>query len=164
MVWVLRLLLAVAVLAYAAWLAQPLTAPFLGGQPVADSLAQARTVAEGSGSPQAGLWLGAIALYIIGAVLIAIGHTQAAGAYFMGFVSETLLRLTLDQVGPGGAADIATRAAEAVAPVGMVVDPAPIMLAGLVIVGLLVLATGLWGRRHRGPRTFPGPDGYPLEA
>lgn len=148
--WVLRLILVLVVTAYAGWLAWPLVSPFLEGAPPEAAGLRAVAVAQGSGLPQAGLWIGAILLYLVSAGLLAARNALAALAYLLGFLVEILLRLAIDQQGQGGAADVAARSTEVIAPIGIMVDANPVMLGVLAILGLLVLSVGPWGRRQRG--------------
>lgn len=160
---IVRLVLVLAVLAYAGWLAWPFVSPFLEGAPLDAALARAGAMVEGGGGvPQAALWVGAVLLYLIAALMLGAGNPRAAVAYFLGFLADAVLRLAIDRSGGSqnasiqaggysGGGEMAQRSAEAVAPVGLPVDPTWLILGALLLIGLLVVAVSRRRRRHRIP-------------
>lgn len=147
----LRFVLVLTVIAYAGWLAWPFISPFLeGGSP---GVAVVRAGAEASGlagMPAAALWVGAVALYMISALMLGAGNPRAAIAYFLGFIADAVLRLAMDH-GSGG--DIAARSSEVLAPAvtGLALDPVWLILTGLLLIGVLVIVTSRRRRRNRIP-------------
>lgn len=139
MIWVLRVAAALAVTAYAGWLAWPLLAPF-NGAAVEEAGQAAVALVRNATAPQGTLWIVGILFYLAAAALTLIGSGRAALVFLIGFMADVLLRLTIDQQGPGGPADIGGRAMEALAPFGLGFDPAPLTLAALAILGWLVYA------------------------
>lgn len=138
---ILRFALVLAVIAYAGWLAWPFLAPFFeGASPDAAAMRAGAEAEMGGGLPVAGLWIGAVGLYLIAAALLGSGNPRAAIAYFLGFIADAVLRLAIDQ-GSAGKGDIAARSAEA-APMAANagVDPTWLILGALVVIGLLILA------------------------
>lgn len=150
----LRFLLMFAVIGYAGWLAWPFISPFLEGAPV--DVAATRAGAESgltSGfRPAALLWIAAVVLYLLAALMLGSGNPRAAAAYFMGFIADAVLRLAIDSGRGGGAApEIAARSAEATTMAAPGLDPTWLILGVLLVVGLLVLAASRKGRRRREP-------------
>lgn len=147
----LRIVVALAVLAYAGWLAWPLIAPFLEGSDPGAAIEMSRAEASieaGRDMPRTLLWGGAIVLYVASAFLLGGGNPRAFVAYLLGFAADAVLRLAMGG-GDGGAADVAMRSAEA-APAGM--DPTWFALGALIVGGLLVF----WlSRRRRRARASP---------
>ena len=159
MMKILRVVLVVAVLAYAGWLAWPLVSALLEGPSGAGGF-RADAAIEGAGLSGewfsgAWLWIVAAFLYVIAALMLGAGNPKAAIAYFLGFLADAALRLAIDRSGPEAApmqADIAARSAEAVAPAGLSVDPTLLVIAALLVVGLLIVAVG----RRRSRKRIPG--------
>ncbi|KPF83014.1 hypothetical protein IP78_03035 [Brevundimonas sp. AAP58] len=159
-----RYLLVAAVIAYAGWLAWPFLTPFFEGAPVDVALERARGMIEaGGGLSSAALWVGAVLLYLIAAVMLSAGNPRAAIAYFLGFIADAVLRLAIDRgrAGPTeasiqadsyGGGELAQRSAEAVAPAGLPVDPTWLILGVLLVIGLIIVALS----RRRGRRRVPG--------
>lgn len=150
---ILRFILVMAVVAYAGWLAWPFMSPFLegAGHEAAAARSGATVMLNSGGDVRtAALWIGAVALYLISALLLGAGNPRAALAYFLGFAADIVLRLAMNP-GRGASADIAARSAEAV-PAAAGIDPQWIIIAALIVVGLLILAAG---RRARGRRAAP---------
>jgi len=159
-----RTLLVLAVIAYAGWLAWPLLTPFFEGAPFDVALERARGMIEaGAGVSGAALWVGAVLLYLIAAVMLGAGNPRAAIAYFLGFIADAVLRLAIDRgrTGPAeasmeaetyGGGELAQRSAEAMAPAGLPVDPTWLILGGLLLIGIIILAVS----RRRGRRRVPG--------
>lgn len=150
----LRGLLVLAVLAYAGWLAWPFVAPFLEGAGPEAATMRAGAEASTGGDlfgviPSAALWIGAIVLYVIAALMLGSGNTKAAIAYFLGFMADAAFRLALDRSGDPMARS-STMAAEA-ASSGLPVDPLWLVLGGLFVVGLLIVVVS---RRRRRTRTL----------
>lgn len=160
-----RLLLVLAVLTYAGWLAWPFLSPFFEGAPVDVAVERARGMVEaGGGLSQAALWIGAVLLYLIAAVMLSAGNPRAAVAYILGFVADAVLRLAIDRsagedaappqapANSYGGGELAQRSAEAVAPTGLPVDPTWFILGALLVIGVLVVAVS----RRRGRRRAQG--------
>jgi len=154
---ILRIILVLAVLAYAGWLAWPVLSPFLSG-PTETAGPNARAAVEAVDLSGAWLWIVAAVLYVVAALMLGAGNPKAAIAYFLGFLADAALRLAIDrqgsatgsEVGPMGA-DIAARSAEAVAPAGLSVDPTWLVLGVLLLVGVLIVAISRRRARKRTP-------------
>jgi hypothetical protein len=158
-----RYLLVAAVIAYAGWLAWPFLTPFFEGAPLDVALERARGMIEaGGGLSSAALWVGAVLLYLIAAVMLSAGNPRAAVAYFFGFIADAVLRLAIDRgrAGPAEASiqadsyaggELSQRSAEAVAPAGLPVDPTWLILGVLLVIGLVIVAVS----RRRGRRRVP---------
>ena len=152
----LRLVVVLALVAYAAWLAWPLLSPLLGGGP--ETFAARAAEAPGASEqlfgfiPSWALWAAAIGLYLISALLLGAGNPKAAFAYFLGFLADAALRLAL--AGPGDAE--AARAGPAVlaapdALSGLPIDPLWLVLGALFLLGVLVMVAARRVRRARTP-------------
>lgn len=158
---ILRFVLVLAVIGYAGWLAWPFLSPFFeGAEPTVATERASAMVEAGGGIPQAALWIGAVALYLIAAFLLGSGNPKAAVAYFLGFLADAVLRLAIDRSGSNvagkvqpdayaGGGEIAQRSAEAVAPAGLSVDPTWLILGVLLIVGVIIVAVSRRKRRQR---------------
>lgn len=153
----LRFIVVLAVIGYAGWLAWPFLSPFLEG--AAPEAAAARVGAEAqSGGELFGflpvwvLWVGAIGLYLVAALMLGSGNSRAAVAYFLGFVADAALRLALDQQ---GGAEVSARSGgptPMAAPEGLTglpVEPVWLVLGTLFLLGVLVLVAGRRIRRKR---------------
>lgn len=161
---IVRILLVLAVLAYAGWLAWPFLTAFFEGAPFDVALERARGMVEsGGGVPGAALWVGAVLLYLIAAILLGAGNARAAVAYFLGFIADAVLRLAIDRgrAGPADASiqadsyaggELSQRSAEAVAPAGLPVEPTWLILGVLLVIGLVIVAVS----RRRARRRVPG--------
>lgn len=154
-----RIGVALAVLAYAGWLAWSVLLPMLDASGPAGAAVDAAGRGGGpadllGGIPAWWLWLGATVLYLIAAVLLGAGNPRAAVAYFLGFIADAVLRLALGGQG-GGQADIAARSVpdgDALPSVaGLTVDPLWVLLFGLLVLGVLVVTAGRRMTRHRSP-------------
>ena len=148
----LRLVVVLAVLAYAGWLAWPFLSPFIEGAAPDTAALRAGAEAQGGGElfgflPAWALWAGAIALYVISALMLGAGNSKAAVAYLLAFLVDAGLRLALDRQGADAAASRA--APEALS--GLPVEPLWLLLGGLVLLGVLVMITGRRIRRARTP-------------
>lgn len=155
----LRGILVLAILAYAGWLAWPLLSPFLepligGASPeMASMRGGADMIFDGPGLPGAALWIGAVVLYFLSALMLSAGDPKAAVAYFLGFLADAAVKLALADGGGGDAArsaDISAFGAEA-APYAAGPDPVWLALGALFVVGLLVVVTLRRRRRTRVP-------------
>lgn len=156
----LRGILVLTILAYAGWLAWPLLSPFLGplvggASPEMASMRGGADLAfDGPGLPGAALWIGAVALYFISALMLGAGNPKAAIAYFLGFLADAAVKLALAGGGGGSdaarSAEITTFGAEA-APFAAGLDPVWLALGALFVVGLLVVLTLRRRRRTRVP-------------
>ncbi|WP_269515286.1 hypothetical protein [Brevundimonas subvibrioides] len=160
---VFRFALMLAVIGYAGWLAWPFLSPFLEGAPIAVAIERAGAMVEGGGGiPQAALWIGAVLLYVVAALLLGSGNPRAALAYFLGFVADAVLRLAIDRSGRSqnaslpadsysAGSEMAQRSAEAVAPTGLPVDPTWLILGTLLVVGVMIVVLSRRRVRRRGP-------------
>lgn len=153
----LRIVVVLAVLAYAGWLAWPLLSPFLegAGPDVAMSRmgAEARIAGELFGFlPVWALWAGAIGLYLAAALMLGAGNPKAAVAYFLGFMADAALRLAIDQQGGGEVASRAGGPTTMAAPEalnGLPVDPVWLVLGAVLLLGGLVVVASRRTRRRR---------------
>ncbi|WP_396595050.1 hypothetical protein [Brevundimonas sp. R86498] len=144
MVWVFRISLGLMILAYVAWQAWPVADLLSHGATASDIWALAGG-ASIPGAVTAAAWIAVILLYAVSGVLTAAGLSWAPGAWFLAFGGEILLRLDLSPAGaPPPLIDMAGRAAEAFRLAGVGLDPAPLSMAALLGVGLLVVALGAW--------------------
>lgn len=153
----LRFVVILAALAYAGWLAWPFLSPFIEG--AGPDTAAMRAGAQGGGQlfgflPAWALWVAAIGLYVISALMLGAGNPKAAVAYLLAFLADAGLRLALDRQGDEAAASgPATRAApDALS--SLPVEPLWLLLGGLVLLGVLVMITGRRIRRARTPGQF----------
>ncbi|MFN3353037.1 MAG: hypothetical protein ACK4Z5_05460 [Brevundimonas sp.] len=149
----LQVILALAVLAYAGWLAWPFASPFLEG--ASPDIAAMRAEAALPALPVAAFWIGAIVLYVIAALMLGAGNPRAAIAYFIGFLADAALRLAIDRSGGSAAPEIAARSTE-LAPYAEPmsqsgVDPVWIVLGALFLLGLVIAAVSRRRRRRRIP-------------
>jgi hypothetical protein len=150
-----RLVVVIAVLAYAGWLAWPFLSPFIEG--AAPETAALRAGAEAGGGPLFGflpvwtLWAAAIGLYVIAALMLGGGDSRAAVAYFLGFLADAGLRLALDRQGGDAVASGPTTMAAPEALSSLPVEPLWLLLGGLVLLGVLVMIAGRRIRRARTP-------------
>ena len=149
---ILRFLLVLAVIGYVGWLVWPVLGPALQGG-VADFAAGGFDLT----STETLLWVGAVALYLVAALMLGSGNPKAAVAYFLGFIADAVLRLALDSRGgggEGGSDGVAERSIEATtmaAPAGGL-DPTWIVLGVLLLIGVLVVVVS----RRRGRTRAPG--------
>jgi len=147
MVWVLRIILGAAVLAYAAWLSLPLIDALQAGQSVGQVWAGLAPSGSSQAMAVATAFLLTVLLYGLGGLATATGLTVAPGLFFLGFGGDIVLRLLV----AGGMAepvptvmDIAARSDAALRPLGLMVETTPLALAALLALGLCILATGVW--------------------
>ena len=101
---VLRIIVVLAVLGYAGWLAWPLLSPLLEGAAPDAAVARMEAEAQSGGElfgflPIWVLWVGAVGLYLVAALMLGAGNSRAAVAYFLGFIADAALRLALNQQG-----------------------------------------------------------------
>lgn len=151
----LRFIVALAVVGYAGWLAWPFLSPFLEG--AGPDVAASRMGAEAQSGgelfgflPAWTLWVGAVGLYLVAALMLGAGNPKAAVAYFLGFIADAVLRLAMQQ-GGGDAARSAgpTSMAAPEAMGGLPVDPLWLVLGALFLLGVLVVVAGRRIRRKR---------------
>ena len=166
----LRILLVLAVLAYAGWLAWPFLSPFLEGAGMDTAAPRAGAEAQvGLALPVIALWVGAVVLYLVAAALLGSGNPRAAVAYFLGFMADAVLRLAIDRGGFGSGSDVGgkadpnspmaqstiTEGGPAAAPGGLGadlgVDPTWLVLGALVLLGILIVVVTRARRRKRVP-------------
>lgn len=170
---ILRIVLVLAVLAYAGWLAWPFLSPFLEGSSMDAAATRAGAEAQvGLDLPVLALWGGAVLLYLIAAYMLGSGNPRAAVAYFLGFMADAVLRLAINRGGildagtsggAGGKFDPGAPSAQATmteggpaaAPGGLGaelgVDPTWLVLGALVVIGLLIVVVSRARRRKRVP-------------
>ena len=155
-----RLVVGLVVAGYGVWVAWPLIAPFaIGGDLEAAAMAAWKQI-RATGPAPAVFWIGAAVLYLAAAALAIFGHVRASGAYLLAFVSEINLRLLASEPGMA-AANVGARTREFLSAGFGPIDPDPIALAALAILGLVVLALEFWPRaesRRRGTQTQPSPQ------
>ncbi len=166
----LRILLVLAVLAYAGWLAWPFLSPFFEGAGLDTAATRAGAEAQvGMDLPVIALWVGAVVLYLVAAGLLGSGNPRAAVAYFLGFIADAVLRLAIDRGGFGSGSDMGgkvdpnspmaqstiTEGGPAAAPGGLGadlgVDPTWLVLGALVLLGILIVVVSRARRRKRVP-------------
>jgi len=153
----LRFLVVLAVIGYAGWLAWPIISPFFEG--AGPGAAASRMGAEaGSGFELFGflpawtLWVAAVGLYLIAALMLGSGNTRAAVAYFLGFIADAVFRLALDQRGGGDVAARSGGPATMAVPEsmsGLPVDPVWLLLGAVFLLGVLVVIASRRIRRKR---------------
>lgn len=150
----LRLIVMLAVLGYAGWLAWPFISPLIGGA-APDVAARAGADAASGGElfgflPMWALWVGAIGLYVIAALMLGAGNARAAVAYFLGFAADVVLRLAIDGQGEMSArfSGPSTMAAPEVIQ-GLPVEPVWLVLGALFLLGVLVAVASRRIRRKR---------------
>jgi hypothetical protein len=146
----LRIILALAVLAYAGWLAWPMLSPLLdGGAPEMSAMRAEAGAGDLFGViPSWAVWGAAIGLYAIAALMLGSGNTKAAVAYFLGFIADAVLRLATSQQG-GGDVGARSMAAPEAALSGLPVEPVWVVLGVLLLVGVLVVVASRRVRRRR---------------
>lgn len=144
MVWVLRVGLGLVILAYATWLAWPVAELLAGGVDVA-TVWRLAGGGDGPGAAMAALWIAVVVLYVVSGALTAAGLSWAPGAWLLAFSGEILLRLdrSTGDATPS-LTDIAARTAEGLRQLGVVLDPAPLSIAGLLATGCLIVGLGAW--------------------
>jgi len=153
----LRFIVVLAVVGYAGWLAWPFLSPFLEG--TGPDVAATRMGAEAQSGgdlfgflPAWTLWVGAVVLYLVAALMLGTGNPKAAVAYFLGFIADAVLRLALDQQGGG---DVAARSGEPTSMAapevmnGLPVDPVWLVLGAVFLLGVLVVIASRRIRRNR---------------
>lgn len=152
----LRFIVMLAVIGYAGWLAWPFISPFLEGAGSDVAASRMSAEAESSGElfgflPVWTLWVGAVGLYLVAALMLGAGNSRAAIAYFLGFIADAVLRLALAQPGvevaarSGGPTTMATPEAMS----GLPVEPVWLVLGALFLLGVLVVIAGRRIRRKR---------------
>lgn len=151
----LRFIVALAVVGYAGWLAWPFISPFLEGAGPDAAASRMGAEAQSGGElfgflPAWTLWVGAVGLYLIAALMLGAGNPKAAVAYFLGFIADAVLRLAMQQ-GGGDAARSAgpTTMAAPEAMGGLPLDPLWLVLGALFLLGVLVIVAGRRIRRKR---------------
>lgn len=151
----LRFIVVVAVLAYAGWLAWPFLSPFIEGAAPGTAAMRAGAEAEAAGTlfgflPPWTLWVAAIALYVISALMLGSGSPKAVVAYLLAFLADAGLRLALDQQGDAARSGPATMSAPDAAS-SLPVDPLWLTIGALVLLGVLVMIASRRIRRARTP-------------
>ena len=152
----LRFIVVLAVVGYAGWLAWPFISPVLEGAGSDVAVSRMGAEAEAGGDlfgflPTWTLWLGAVALYLIAALLLGSGNPKAAVAYFLGFIADAVLRLALQQ-GGGDEAARSSGPSTMAAPEamnGLPVDPVWLVLGAVFLLGVLVVVASRRMRRKR---------------
>lgn len=151
----LRFIVVLAVVGYAGWLAWPFISPFLEG--AGPDAAASRMGAEAGGElfgflPVWTLWVGAVGLYLVAALMLGAGNSKAAAAYFLGFIADVVLRLAIDRQGVGDMAARSGGPTTMAAPGafdGLPVEPVWLLLGALFLLGILVAAASRRIRRKR---------------
>lgn len=148
---ILRLIVMLAVLGYAGWLAWPFISPLIEGSTAAARAGQALPAGEAFGFlPVWALWAGAIGLYLIAALMLGAGNTRAAIAYFLGFAADVVLRLAIN--GEGGISARSAGPTSMAAPEaaqGLPIEPVWLLLGALFVLGVLVIVASRRIRRKR---------------
>lgn len=155
----LRFVVVLAVLAYAGWLAWPFLSPFFEGAGPEAAALRAGAEAQGGGElfgflPAWALWVAAIGLYLISALMLGAGNSKSAIAYFLAFIADAALRLALDQQGGDAARSGPATMSAPEAAGSLPMDPIWLTLGALLILGLLVVIAGRRIRRARTPGQF----------
>ena len=155
----LRFVVVLAVLAYAGWLAWPFLSPFFEGAGPEAAALRAGAEAQGGGElfgflPAWALWVGAIGLYVISALMLGAGNSKSAIAYFLAFMADAALRLALDQRGGDASRSGPATMSAPEAAGSLPMDPIWLTLGALLILGLLVVIAGRRIRRARTPGQF----------
>jgi len=153
----LRFIVVLAVIGYAGWLAWPFISPMLEGAGPDVAASRMGAEADAGGSlfgflPAWTLWVGAVGLYLIAALMLGAGNSKAAVAYFLGFIADAVLRLALDNQGGGDPAARSSGPTTMAAPEaagGLPVDPVWLVLGALFVLGLLVVVASRRIRRKR---------------
>lgn len=148
----LRLIVMLAVLGYAGWLAWPFLSPLVEGS---GATARVEAAVSGGGElfgflPMWTLWVGAVALYVIAALMLGAGNTRAAVAYFLGFAADVVLRLAIDRQGDVGARSggpTTMAAPEGIS--GLPIEPVWLVLGALFALGVMVAVASRRIRRKR---------------
>lgn len=154
---ILRFIVVLAVLGYAGWLAWPFLSPLLEGAAPDAAVARMEAEAESGGElfgflPVWVLWVVAVGLYLVAALMLGAGNTRAAVAYFLGFIADAALRLALNRQ---GGSDVSARSggpSTMAAPEGMgglPVEPVWLLLGALFLLGVLVVIASRRIRRRR---------------
>lgn len=149
----LRLIVMLAVLGYAGWLAWPFISPLIEGA-APDAAVRAGTGAPAGGDlfgflPVWSLWVGAVGLYVVAALMLGAGNTRAAVAYFLGFAADVVLRLAVDRQGDLAARSGPTTMATPEGMEGLPVEPVWLVLGVLFLLGVLVAFASRRIRRKR---------------
>ena len=144
MVWGLRICLCALALAYAAWLGWPMVEALSSGETVTRVWAGLAPDGTLRAMALAGLLVSIIVLYGLGGLATAAGLTWAPGLFFAGFAGEIGLRLAAEGGVSSPTLDVAARTEQALRPFGVLVDTTPISLATLLVLGLCIVATGVW--------------------
>ena len=155
----LRFVVMAAVLAYVGWLAWPFLSPFIEGSGAGAATLRAGAEAQAGGElfgflPAWALLVGAIAMYLISALMLGAGNSKAAIAYVLAFLADAALRLALVQDGgeAARAGPSAMAAPEAIA--ALPIEPVWVTLGALALLGVLVMITARRIRRRRTPGQF----------
>lgn len=144
MVWVWRGCLGLLIAAYAAWLVLPLLQPLWSGGSLNEAIAAVQVESARLGGFLPSLWLSASVLYFVSAVMTVARIGAAPGAYFLAFGCELIQRVLLQETQDAAIANTPQRVAETLQALGFAVAPGPAALSVLLIVGLLVLMSGVW--------------------
>lgn len=150
----LRLIVMLAVLGYAGWLAWPFISPLIEGAAPDAAITRAGAEASSGGElfgflPVWTLWVGAVGLYAIAALMLGAGNAKAAVAYFLGFAADVVLRLAIDRQGDVSARSGPTTMATPEAIQGLPVEPVWLVLGALFLLGVLVAVASRRIRRKR---------------
>lgn len=144
MVWVWRVCLGLLIAAYAAWLVLPLLQPLVSGGSLNEAIAAVQAESASLGAFLPSLWLSAAVLYLAAAIMTVARIGAAPGAYFLAFGCELIQRVFLQETRDAGIANTPQRVAETLHALGLTLEPGPAVLSALLIIGLLVLMSGVW--------------------
>lgn len=142
--WIFRIVIALMVAAYGAWLIWPVGIVAASGG--VEAAARVLDVTGGStAGAAAAAFLGVCLLYGVSALLAAVRLGGAPLIYLFAASGDILLRL-LDPSAAGGSAvlGLATRSREAAASAGLPLDGAALNLILIAVLGLLVCAQSAW--------------------
>lgn len=144
MVWVWRACLGLIIAAYAGWLVWPVVQPLTAGGSLTDAFATITAEAARLGGILPSLWLAAAVLYLAAAVMTAARVGAPPVAYFLAFASEVIQRVLLQSAPDATVTDTPQRLAAAAQSLNLTVEPGPLSLSALLVVGLMVIMSGAW--------------------
>lgn len=144
MVWVWRACLGLLIAAYAGWLVWPVLQPLTAGGSLTDAFATITAEAARLGGILPSLWLAAAALYLAAAVMTAARIGAPPAAYFLAFAGEVIQRVLLQSAPDATVTDTPQRLAAAAQSLNLTVEPGPLSLSALLVVGLMVIMSGAW--------------------
>jgi hypothetical protein len=144
MVWVWRACLGLLIAAYAGWLVWPVLQPLTAGGSISGAIAVITAEASRLGGVIPLLWLAAALLYVAAAVMTVAGLGGAPGAYFLAFACELIQRVLLQSAPDATVTDTPQRLVAVAQSLNVSVEPGPLSLSAMLVVGLLVVMSGVW--------------------